>query len=62
VLRLAVFGYVVTLVLGLGVGTGFHAVGWVGKPLLLAIALSATSLGLVVPVLKDAGVLNNHAG
>ena len=32
-----------------------HAVGWVQQPLLIAVALSATSLGLVVPVLKDAG-------
>ena len=29
--------------------------GWTRSPLLIAIALSATSLGLVVPVLKDAG-------
>ncbi len=32
------------------------------NPLLLAIILSATSLGIVVPVLKDAGVLDTHAG
>jgi Kef-type K+ transport system membrane component KefB len=31
-------------------------------PLLLAIILSATSLGNVCPVLKDAGVLDSHAG
>ena len=30
------------------------------RPLLLAIALSATSLGLVVPVLKDAGQVGEH--
>jgi Kef-type K+ transport system membrane component KefB len=62
VLRLAVLGYVVTLVLGLAAGAGFHAVGWVREPLLLAIALSATSLGLVVPVLKDAGVVDSEVG
>ncbi len=62
VLRLAVAGYVVTLVLGLGTGAGFHAVGWVREPLLLAIALSATSLGLVVPVLKDAGKVDSEVG
>jgi len=62
VLRVAVAGYVVTLVLGLGTGAGFHAVGWVREPLLLAIALSATSLGLVVPVLKDAGKVDSEVG
>lgn len=54
-LRLALLGYLATLALGLGAGLGFHAVNWVRDPWLLAIALSATSLGLVVPVLKDAG-------
>src|SRR5919204_4041284 len=51
-LRFALLGYVATLVLGYGAGASFTAVGWVSQPLLLAIALSATSLGLFVPVLK----------
>jgi len=34
----------------------------VSQPLLLAIALSATSLGLVIPVLKDAGQVRSQAG
>jgi Kef-type K+ transport system membrane component KefB len=62
VLRLALLGYLVTLVLGLGVGGGLDAVGWVGSPVLVAVALSATSLGLVVPVLKDAGQLEGNLG
>jgi Kef-type K+ transport system membrane component KefB len=62
VLRLALLGYAVTLGLGLLAGTGFAAAGWVGQPLLLAIALSATSLGLIVPVLKDAGTLARDVG
>jgi Kef-type K+ transport system membrane component KefB len=53
-LRLAVLGYLVTVALGLAAGFGFVTVGWVRDPWLLAITLSATSLGLVVPVLKDA--------
>jgi Kef-type K+ transport system membrane component KefB len=61
-LAVAVAGYLVTLVLGLGAGLGFHAIGWVREPLLLAIALSATSLGLVVPVLKDAGQVDSDVG
>ena len=62
VLLLAGAGYLITLVLGSAAGFGFHAVGWVGQPLLLAIALSATSLGLVVPVLKDAGSVEGAVG
>src|SRR5512135_2663575 len=61
-LRFAVLGYLVTLVLGYGAGASFAAVGWVSQPLLLAIALSATSLGLVVPVLKDAGQVRSEVG
>ena len=51
-LRFAVMGYLVTLVLGYGAGASFAAAGWVSEPLLLTITLSATSLGLVVQVLK----------
>jgi Kef-type K+ transport system membrane component KefB len=62
VLRLAVLGYLVTLTLGTAAGLGFSAAGWVQSPLLLAVALSATSLGLVVPVLKDAGKAEGAVG
>src|SRR6266702_4251227 len=61
-LRFAVLGYLMTLVLGYGAGASFAAVGWVSQPLLLAIAFSATSLGLVVPVLKDAGQVHSEVG
>ncbi|MEV0792968.1 cation:proton antiporter [Kribbella sp. NPDC050459] len=62
VLRLAVLGYLVTLLLGGLAGFGFSAVGWVNSALLLAVTLSATSLGLVVPVLKDAGKAEGSVG
>ncbi|VVJ24893.1 Na+/H+ antiporter-like protein [Amycolatopsis camponoti] len=61
-LRLALLGYGVTLALGLAAGAGFGAAGWVKSPLLIAVALSATSLGLVVPVLKDAGQAETALG
>jgi Kef-type K+ transport system membrane component KefB len=61
-LRAAGFGYVVTLVLGLAVGAGLAAVDWTDSALLVAIALSATSLGLVVAVLKDAGQEHSAVG
>lgn len=62
VLRVALLGYLITLALGVPIGLGLKAAGWVSSPLLLVIALSATSLGLVVPVLKDAGRAEGEVG
>jgi Kef-type K+ transport system membrane component KefB len=61
-LRLAVLGYLASLAIGLPIGMGVGGVGWVQDPLLLVIALSATSLGLVVPVLKDADRADGEVG
>jgi Kef-type K+ transport system membrane component KefB len=60
-LRLAMVGYAVSLALGVGVGLLMKSAGWVSSPLLIAVALSATSLGLVVPVLKDSGSVESTA-
>lgn len=62
VLRTTGLGYGVTLALGIAVGAAFAAGGWVGSPLIVAVALSATSLGLVVPVLSDAGESEGDVG
>ena len=61
-LRFAVLGYLVGLVLGYGAGASFTAAGWVSQPLLIAIILASTALGVVVPVLKDAGQLRSEVG
>jgi Kef-type K+ transport system membrane component KefB len=61
-LSIALLGFAVTFGLALMTGGGLAAVGWISNPLLLAITLSATSLGLVVPVLKDAGQANSDTG
>lgn len=61
-LRVALLGYLITLAVGLVAGWGFSVAGWVDSPVLLAITLSATSLGLVVPVLKDAGQADTVLG
>jgi len=61
-LTVAGLGYVISLALGAGAGFAFGTLGWVREPLLFAIALSATSLGLIVPVLKDAGRLDSDVG
>jgi Kef-type K+ transport system membrane component KefB len=54
-LRLTAIGYAMSFGLALLIGFGLHAAGLVKSPLLIGIALSATSLGIVIPVLKDAG-------
>ena len=54
-LRLTALGYTISFGLALLIGLGLHAGGLVKSPLLIGIALSATSLGIVIPVLKDAG-------
>jgi Kef-type K+ transport system membrane component KefB len=61
-LRVALTGYGLTLLVGAAFGFGFDLLGWVTSPLLVAVALSATSLGLVVPVLKDAGHTDTDLG
>jgi Kef-type K+ transport system membrane component KefB len=60
--RRALDGLVVTIVLGVAIGYALAGVGLAKNPLLVGIALMATSLGLVVPVLKDAGVAERRVG
>jgi Kef-type K+ transport system membrane component KefB len=54
-LRSAAAGFVVSLAIALGIGLGLYATGLVQAPLLVAIILSSTSLGIVIPVLTDTG-------
>jgi Kef-type K+ transport system membrane component KefB len=54
-LRSSVTGFVLTLVIAFAAALGLAAAGLIHAPLLVAIMLSATSLGIVVPVLTDAG-------
>jgi Kef-type K+ transport system membrane component KefB len=61
-LGLAGTGFLISVAIGVIAGWVFHAVGYVQSPFLLAVALSATSLGLVVPILKDAGQLEKDLG
>src|SRR3712207_8895919 len=50
--------FVVSLAIALGIGLGLKAAGFIEAPLLVAIILSATSLGIVIPVLADSGQNN----
>lgn len=62
VLRLAAIGFVASVGIALAVAYGLAGVGLVDQPLLIAIILTATSLGVIVPVLKDAGEIGSRFG
>jgi Kef-type K+ transport system membrane component KefB len=55
VLRLTVTAFGLSAVLAIGVGTALHAGGLLRSPLLIAVILSATSLGIILPPLDDSG-------
>jgi Kef-type K+ transport system membrane component KefB len=55
-------GFALSIAAGTAIGFALRAAGLVGNPLLFAIALSATSLGLIIPVLKDAGQTGTPLG
>ena len=61
-LGLTSFGYMVSFGLALVVGYGLRAADLVRSPLLVAIILSATGLGIVLPILKDAGETSTAFG
>jgi Kef-type K+ transport system membrane component KefB len=61
-LGLAAAGYAISIGLGWGAGAVLEAAGWVDDSLLLGVTLSATSLGLVVAVLKDSGAVDGRLG
>ena len=61
-LRLTALGYAISFGLALLIGLGLYASGLVKSPLLVAIALSATSVGIVIPALKDAGQVGTSLG
>ena len=62
VLRLAAVAFALSFGVGVAVAFGLKAAGLVDTPLLVAIILSATSLGVLVPVLKDAGEISSPFG
>jgi Kef-type K+ transport system membrane component KefB len=61
-LRLTSLAYVVSLGIALAVGAALKAGDLVRSPLLIAIMLSATGLGIILPILKDAGETSTPFG
>jgi Kef-type K+ transport system membrane component KefB len=62
VLRLTLLGFALSFAIALLVSLGLEAAGLVDTPLLIAIILCATSLGVLIPVLKDAGQIASTFG
>lgn len=60
--RLAGLGFGLSAALALGCSSVLHAAGVVENTLLVGIILMATTLGMIVPILKDAGVAERPVG
>jgi Kef-type K+ transport system membrane component KefB len=61
-LRLTGAGFLLSFGIALVVALGLEAGGLIETPLLVAIILCATSLGVLIPVLKDAGQISTTFG
>jgi Kef-type K+ transport system membrane component KefB len=62
VLKLTGLAFALSFAIALVVSLGLEAAGLVDTPLLVAIILCATSLGVLIPVLKDAGEIATTFG
>jgi Kef-type K+ transport system membrane component KefB len=61
-LRAASVGFAVSLALAVVAGLVLNAAGIADEPLLIAVILASTSLGVIVPVLADAGESQTRFG
>jgi len=55
-------GFLISFGLASLIGFGLYTIGEVTSPLLIAIILVSTSLGIVIPILKDAGQSSTNFG
>ena len=62
VLRLTAGAWLASFAIAVAIGYALKAGGLVQTPLLVAVILSATSLGVIIPVLKDAGEIATPLG
>jgi Kef-type K+ transport system membrane component KefB len=62
VLRATLLGFVLSFGIAVVLGVILQQAGLVKQPIFLAVLLCATSLGVLVPVLKDAGEINSTFG
>jgi Kef-type K+ transport system membrane component KefB len=62
ILKLTALGFAMSFAIAVVLGLGLDAGGFVKSPLFVAIVLVATSLGVIVPVLKDSGNIGSDFG
>jgi Kef-type K+ transport system membrane component KefB len=62
VLRLTALGFAISFAIAVASGFVLKSAGVVQTPLLVGIILCATSLGVIIPVLKDAGEISSTFG
>jgi Kef-type K+ transport system membrane component KefB len=62
ILMLTLVGFALSFAIAIVLGLGLQAGGFVKSPLFVAIVLVSTSLGVVVPVLKDSGNASSSLG
>lgn len=61
-LGLAVRGWILSLVLGLAAATLLYVLPFIHAPILVALALTTTSMGTLLPILRDTGELETPFG
>jgi Kef-type K+ transport system membrane component KefB len=61
-LRRASGAFALSFGLAVALGVGLGMLGLAQSPVLMAVILSATGLGVILPVLKDAGIVETRAG
>lgn len=61
-LRLGLRGWVLSVVAALALTFALRAAGLVSDPLLVAVALSTTAIGTLLPILREAGELESEFG
>ena len=61
-LSLSLLGFAISLVLGIAIAFGLQAASLIHTPLFVAFILAATAVGLVIPILKDAGEISTDFG
>jgi Kef-type K+ transport system membrane component KefB len=61
-LRAATLGFAVSLALAVAAGFALDLAGIADEPLLIAVILTSTSLGVIVPVLQDSGESSSRFG
>ena len=61
-MELALGGWLLSIGLGLFLGTILWVLGIVEAPMIVALALSTTAIGTIIPSLQDSGTLNTRLG